>query len=162
MAERKCRSNWLLGVDPRSNRRGRMTFLSEILLVCRCQCGSTDTIAPGCRRVAPRRRSRCRKFPLSYLAGIRRDDSQEPGLGVSRRCHSRPDAALRHAPAEPALHRCDARQAVSGGFLLPARRAFPPGGGVDPPCLVQRFRGSNHIRRPRLVCRTRCGRRDVG
>ena len=28
--------------------------------------------------------------------------------------------------------------------------------------LVQCFRGSNHIRRPRLVCRTRCGRRDVG
>ena len=26
--------------------------------------------------------------------------------------------------------------------------------------LVQRFHGSNHIRRPRRVCRTKCGRRD--
>ena len=34
--ERKCRSNCLVGVHAPSNRRRRMTFLSEILLVSQC------------------------------------------------------------------------------------------------------------------------------
>lgn len=36
--------------------------------------------------------------------------SQKPRLGISRSRHPGLDPALRHAPAEPALHRCHARQ----------------------------------------------------
>ena len=43
-------------------------------------------------------------------AGLRRDDPQKPGLGISRRRHPGDDPALRHAAAEPALHRRHARQ----------------------------------------------------
>jgi len=38
--------------------------------------------------------------------------SQEPGIGIPRRGHSRDDPALRNAAAEPALHRRDPREAV--------------------------------------------------
>ena len=63
-------------------------------------------------------------------SGIRRDNSQEPGLGVSRRRHPRPDAALRDAPAEPALHRRDARQAAGR-----AGRSEEGGGHCRAECL---------------------------
>ena len=36
------------------------------------------------------------------------------GLGISRHRHPRPDATLRHASAEPALHRRDTRQTAGG------------------------------------------------
>jgi exodeoxyribonuclease V alpha subunit len=40
-------------------------------------------------------------------AGLRRDDPQEPGIGIPGRRDPGSDAALRHAAAEPALHRGD-------------------------------------------------------
>jgi ATP-dependent exoDNAse (exonuclease V) alpha subunit len=40
--------------------------------------------------------------------------AQEPGLGVSGRGHPGPDPAPRHAPAQPAPHRRDTRQAAHG------------------------------------------------
>ncbi len=45
-------------------------------------------------------------------AGLCRDDPQEPGLGVPGRRHPGHDPALRHAAAEPALHRRHPRQAA--------------------------------------------------
>ena len=45
-------------------------------------------------------------------AGLRRDHPQEPGLGIPRRGHPGHDPALRHAAAEPALHRRHPRQAA--------------------------------------------------
>ena len=47
-------------------------------------------------------------------AGLRGDRPQEPGLGVSGGGRPRADAALRHAAAQPALHRRHARQAPCG------------------------------------------------
>ena len=46
--------------------------------------------------------------------GLRRDHPQKPGLGISRRGHPDHDPALRHAAAEPALHRHHPRQAPRG------------------------------------------------
>ena len=48
----------------------------------------------------------------TLVRSLRCDNSQKPGLGVSRGRHPRLDTALRHASAEPALHRSDTRQAA--------------------------------------------------
>ena len=45
-------------------------------------------------------------------ARLRCDHPQKPGFGISRRDHPGAHPALRHAAAEPALHRCDPRQAI--------------------------------------------------
>ena len=50
-------------------------------------------------------------------AGLRGDDPQEPGLGIPGRGHPGPDPALRHAAAEPALHRRHPRQAAGRAGL---------------------------------------------
>ena len=71
---------------------------------------------PGGRRVDRRLRREDRRLRLRRArragSGLRRHRPQEPGLGVSCRRHPRADAALRHAAAQPALHRRDARQAA--------------------------------------------------
>ena len=63
-------------------------------------------------------------------SGLRRDRSQEPGLGVSCHRHPRADAALPHVAAQPALHRRDARQAVGR-----AGREKEGGGHRRPQCV---------------------------
>jgi RNA-directed DNA polymerase len=51
---------------------------------------------------------------------------------------------------------------MEGGVVSPTEEGMPQGGPLSPLLsnlmLDQRFLGSNHIRQPRRVCKTRCGR----
>ena len=109
------------------------------------------------RRCRSRRRRTHRQFrrPRRHLrlrrtrhagAGLCRDDPQEPGLRIPRRRDPGPDPALRHAAAEPALHRRDPRQA--------AGRAGRPEEGRRH-CRAQRVGTAAVVEAERMVGRTR-------
>jgi hypothetical protein len=78
-------------------------------------------------------------------------DTQEPGLGISRRSDPALDPALRHAAAEPALHRRDPREAVG--------RAGRPEEG-DCHCGAQRVGTAAVVEVERMVGSTRAAVRN--
>ena len=89
----------------------------------------------------PRRHLRLRRARHAG-AGLCRDDPQEPGIGIPGRRDPGSDPALRHAAAEPALHRRDPRQAAG-------RAGRPEEGGRH--CRAQRVGAAAVVEVERVV-----------